>query len=41
MDRNQLRADFRTLAAVTVPDAPATTGASFTIADGRPGLRAA
>ncbi|WP_210491833.1 alkaline phosphatase D family protein [Patulibacter sp. SYSU D01012] len=40
VDRERLRADFRTLSAVTTPDAPAVTDASFTIEDGRPGLRA-
>jgi alkaline phosphatase D len=39
MDRRELRADFRTLSAVTTPDAPASTGASFTIQEGTPGLR--
>ena len=39
LDRQQLVADFRTLAAVRTPGAPATTGASFTIRDGVPGLQ--
>jgi alkaline phosphatase D len=37
---NELRADFRQLAAVTTPNAPAATGASFTLTNGRPGLQA-
>jgi alkaline phosphatase D len=40
MDRKELRADFRTLSAVRTPNAPASTGASFTIQDGVPGLKA-
>lgn len=40
LDASELRADFRTLDAVTTPSAAARTGASFTIEDGRPGLRA-
>lgn len=39
VDANELRADFRTLSAVTTPGAPAATGASFTIENGTPGLR--
>jgi alkaline phosphatase D len=41
LDRTQLQADFRTLSAVTTPGAPASTGASFTIRDGQPGLQPA
>jgi len=37
---NELRADVRQLAAVTTPNAPASTGASFTLTNGRPGLQA-
>jgi alkaline phosphatase D len=37
--RGQIRADFRAVDAVTRKDAPAKTLRSFTILDGRPGLR--
>jgi alkaline phosphatase D len=40
LDRRELRADFRTLSAVTTKGAPARTGASFTIQDGVRGLQA-
>jgi alkaline phosphatase D len=40
LSANELRADFRQLAAVTTPNAPASTGASFTLTNGRPGLQA-
>ena len=35
----ELRADFRTVPYVTAPDAPATTDATFVVADGDPTLR--
>ncbi|WCB94355.1 Alkaline phosphatase D [Baekduia alba] len=41
MDAQRLQADFRTLSAVTTPDAPAATGASFTLQDGTRGLQPA
>jgi alkaline phosphatase D len=41
LDQKQLRADFRTLSAVTTPDAPAQTKASFTLQDGIRGLQPA
>ncbi len=40
LSANELRADFRQIAAVTTPNAPASTGASFTLTNGRPGLQA-
>ena len=40
LDANELRADFRVLSAVTTPNAPASTGAGFTLQNGRPGLLA-
>jgi alkaline phosphatase D len=40
LDANELRADFRVLPAVTTPNAPASTGAGFTLQNGRPGLLA-
>lgn len=39
LTKRELRADFRTLSAVRTPGAPASTGASFRIADGVPGLQ--
>ena len=41
VDRSQLRADLQILPYVSRPDAPATTGATFVIEDGRPGLQPA
>lgn len=41
MRAGELRADLRILPYVSRPDAPATTGASFVIEDGRPGLQRA
>jgi alkaline phosphatase D len=41
LNRDRLRADMRVLPYVSSPGAPATTGASFVIEDGRPGLQAA
>ena len=39
--RGELRADMRILPYVSRPDAPCSTGASFVIEDGRPGLQRA
>ncbi|WP_026909423.1 alkaline phosphatase D family protein [Patulibacter minatonensis] len=39
MDAKELRADFRNVAAVTTRSAAASTGASFTLQDGKPGLK--
>ncbi|MDK1474034.1 alkaline phosphatase D family protein [Streptomyces sp. 549] len=39
LDERQLRADFRTVPAVTTPGAPVTTAASFVTEAGSPGLR--
>ena len=41
MAREQLRADLQILPYISTPDAPVSTGASFVIQDGRPGLLAA
>ncbi|NSL42760.1 alkaline phosphatase, partial [Streptomyces sp. 8P21H-1] len=38
VDRQQARADYRTVPAVTTPGAPVTTAASFVTEAGRPGL---
>ncbi|MDH6449781.1 MULTISPECIES: alkaline phosphatase D family protein [unclassified Streptomyces] len=38
LDRQQARADFRTVSAVTTPGAPITTSASFVTEAGHPGL---
>ncbi|MEU9187555.1 alkaline phosphatase D family protein [Streptomyces sp. NPDC048484] len=38
LDRQKARADFRTVSAVTTPDAPVTTAASFVSEAGSPGL---
>jgi len=40
LDANELRADFRILSGVTTPNGAASTGASFTLQNGRPGLLA-
>jgi alkaline phosphatase D len=37
LDANELGADFRILSAVTTPNGAASTGASFTLQNGRPG----
>ena len=41
LDREKLRADYRTVPAVTTPGAPVTTAASFVSPVGEPGLRPA
>ncbi|MFE9680303.1 alkaline phosphatase D family protein [Streptomyces sp. NPDC006285] len=41
LDREQARADFRTVSAVTMPGAPVTTAASFVTESGNPGLQPA
>jgi alkaline phosphatase D len=41
LDRQQARADFRTVSAVTKPGAPITTAASFVTEAGNPGLQPA
>jgi len=41
MDRRQLRADFRTLSAVTTPDGAVATGGAFALQDGQRGLQPA
>jgi alkaline phosphatase D len=38
---SEIRADFRVVAAVTTPDAPVSTRASFVIPDREPGLNPA
>ncbi|MDL5205696.1 alkaline phosphatase D family protein [Streptomyces sp. ALI-76-A] len=41
LGRQEARADFRTVSAVTVPGAPVTTAASFVVEAGSPGLQPA